>query len=341
MSSCARVAPFPERRTARRRPARHDSTYLGSASEARNFAFTPSRAFRIRQRPPKQCSANHDWPTLEAGGSATTFDCARRLGVVAEDSVTAEQPFAREIAPAVDSAGVRDTNLRLRARVARNNARHMAPLRLNVSSMARQTLEFDRIPPAHRRLAQAKARPMLIEHAVRTALRDAIAWRIGGGVAPNVDAFAAAAVAAARQALDTGTADALERSLTLGPVQSGAKRLSASVLGRRLMSVPASRFVRLSSALDGPDVIVRDRRRRLHAIVLRTNPDALDAGRTATAIANTTPLPGADRLGPLTIHIFCLATGQRYTFEREITHVRDAGTSVRGEGPNVARNRVA
>ncbi len=169
------------------------------------------------------------------------------------------------------------------------------------------------------RLALAKARPILCEDAVRTALRDAIAWRIGGGGAPNGAAFAAAAVAAARQSLDAAAADSLERSQTLGTVQAGAERLSASALGRRLMSVPVLQFVRLPPAADAADAIVRDGKKRLHAIVLRLAPDPFEAALTATAIARSTPLSVSDRLGPLTIHIFDLGTGHRLTFVREVT----------------------
>lgn len=166
-------------------------------------------------------------------------------------------------------------------------------------------------------LALAKARPLLIEDAVRTALRDAIAWRIGGGSAPSVDAFAAAAVVAARQSLDASGSDAAERSRSLTAVQAVAQRFAASSLGRRLMSVPASQFVRLAWNRHGPDAIVRDRRRRLHAVALRLEADALDAGRTATAVVVATPLPVADRLSPVMVHVFALATQRRYTFERE------------------------
>jgi hypothetical protein len=174
------------------------------------------------------------------------------------------------------------------------------------------------------RLAHAKDRPLLIEVAVRTALRDAIAWRIGGGGAPNAQAFAAAAVACARQELDQIGADSAERSRTLAAVQFAAKRWTASALGRRLMTVPASQFVRLAPARRGSDAIVRDRRRRLHAIRLKLKPGALDAGRAAREIADATCLAAADRLNPLTVHVFSLATGQRWTFERDIYSINRA-----------------
>ncbi len=167
------------------------------------------------------------------------------------------------------------------------------------------------------RLARAMARPLLVEDAVRTALRDTIAWRIGGGAAPHADAFIAAAVAAARQTLDASEADSAERSRTLHLVHQAAKRFTASPLSRRVMSVPASQFVRLARAADGPDTIVRDRRGRLHAIALRFAPDMLDAGRIASAVTNAAQLRITDRLNPLTVHIFSLATGRRGSYERE------------------------
>jgi len=168
------------------------------------------------------------------------------------------------------------------------------------------------------RLEHAKARPTFIEDAVRTALRDAIAWRIGGGSAPSADALVAAAVAAARLGLDAIESDSSERSRTLTAVQNAAKRLGTSALCRRLMKVPASQFLRLPRTAHGPDVIVRDRRRRLHAIVLTVRRDAFAAGNIATRAARATPLSVGDRLTPLSVHVFSLATANRYVFEHEV-----------------------
>lgn len=168
------------------------------------------------------------------------------------------------------------------------------------------------------RLEQAKSRPVFVAEAVRTALRDAVGWRIGGGAAPNADAFVGAAVASARLALDAVDCATGERARTLAAVQGLAKRFTASALYGRLMQVPAARFVRFGRGDRAADVIVRDRRRRLHAIVLMIPRDAFDAGRIATRIALTTPLSVADRLNPLTVHVFSLATGHRLTFERDV-----------------------
>lgn len=177
------------------------------------------------------------------------------------------------------------------------------------------------------RLARAKARPLHIESAVRIALGDAMAWRIGGGSAPTPAAFAAAAVAHARQVLDSSNFDTTERSRTLSAVQLTAKRFAASALCRRLMTVPAAQIVRLPPAAHGPDAVVRDRRRRLHAVTLKLDPDAFEAGRTATLIAGATAVAVADQLSPLTIHVFSLATGQRQAFERDVRQPLD-GTRV-------------
>jgi hypothetical protein len=166
------------------------------------------------------------------------------------------------------------------------------------------------------RLQQAKARPLLIEGAVRTALRDAIAWRAGGGTAPGTGAFIAAAVASAPFAFDAAGNDTSERSRTLAAVQRAAKHFTRSALWRRLMTLPPSQFLRLPRETDGPDVIVRDRFRRVHAIVLSVRRDAFEFGGIATRIAVSTPLSVADHLTPLTVHVFSLTTGRRHTFER-------------------------
>jgi len=167
-------------------------------------------------------------------------------------------------------------------------------------------------------LEQAKSRPRFVAEAVRTALRDAVAWRIGGGRAPSAQAFIGAAVASARIALDTIDASPGECSRTLAAVQRVAERFTRSALYRRVMHVPAARFVRLQRGAHDADVIVRDRRRRLHAIVLTVVRDAFDAGRIATRVALATSLGIGDRLNPLTIHVFSLGTGHRLTFERDV-----------------------
>jgi hypothetical protein len=53
----------------------------------------------------------------------------------------------------------------------------------------------------------------------------------------------AAEPAAARLALDLVVADVAERSSTLADVQRAARRFTSSALCRRLMHVPAARFV--------------------------------------------------------------------------------------------------
>jgi hypothetical protein len=179
-------------------------------------------------------------------------------------------------------------------------------------------------------LEQAKSRPLFVEEAVRTALRDAVAWRIGGGQAPSVQAFIGAAIASARIALDAIDAKPGERSRTLTAVRRVAERFTRAALYRRVMQVPAARFVRLARDVRDADVIVRDRRRRLHAIVLTVARDAFDAGQIATRIALTTSLGVGDRLNPLTIHVFSLGTGHRLTFERDVfERPPDRGRTVR------------
>lgn len=168
------------------------------------------------------------------------------------------------------------------------------------------------------RLQQVKSRPLIVEDAVRTALRDSIAWRIGGGGAPNADAFVSAAVASARLTLDAADCNTAERSNVLAAAHHVSTRFTRTALYRRLMKVPAAKFLRLPRALHGADVIVRGRDGRLHAIALTAGVDALEAGQVATRVAAATPLGVADRLTPLTVHVFSLATADRRSFEREV-----------------------
>jgi hypothetical protein len=167
---------------------------------------------------------------------------------------------------------------------------------------------------------------------VKTALRDAVAWRMGGGHAPSPDAFVAAAVAAARLALDTVDANSEERSRTLAAVQHVARRFTATALFRRIMVLPAARFVRLTPSRGDAEAVVRDRRRRLHAIVLTLEHDAFDAGRIATQVALATPLSAGDRLSPLTIHVYSLLSARRRSFERDVVQ----RTPSRGRAARVA-----
>ena len=177
------------------------------------------------------------------------------------------------------------------------------------------------------RLQRVKCRPGLVEDAVRTALRDAIAWRLGGGVAPGDDAFTAAAVASARLDLDALDGDPDERSRALAAVARAARRFAATALCRRLMAVPAARFLRLREP-GATDAMVRDRRGRLHAIVLTIRSDALETARLATQIASAVALPVPDRLAPLTIHVLSLSGGYRHVFVRDLpsssAHTRTA-----------------
>ncbi len=168
------------------------------------------------------------------------------------------------------------------------------------------------------RLEQAKSRPAVIEGALRSALRDAIAWRIGGGRPPSPEAFIGAAIASARSTLDALDSGSDERSRTLAAARRVAQRFTASALYRRLMQVPTARFLRLDRSAHHADAIVRDRRQRLHAIVLTVRHDAFDAGRLASQIARATPLSASDRLNRLTVHVFSLRTAQRFTFERDV-----------------------
>jgi hypothetical protein len=105
-------------------------------------------------------------------------------------------------------------------------------------------------------LQQAKSRPQFVEEAVRTALRDVVAWRIGGGRPPSQAAFIAAAVAAARLILDALEGDSGERSRTLAAVLRVARRFTMSALYRRLMQLRAEQFVRFTRDAHGADVIV-------------------------------------------------------------------------------------
>jgi hypothetical protein len=167
-------------------------------------------------------------------------------------------------------------------------------------------------------LERAKSRPAFVERMLRAALHDALGWRIGGGRAPSAESFVTAAVAAARLNLAALDGSSGERSRTLAAVQRVGSRFAASALFRRLMHVPAARFLRLAGDPGDADVIVRDRRRRLHAVALTIEHDAFAASRIATRVASVMPLPAGDRLMPVTVHVFSLATGHRLTFERDV-----------------------
>jgi hypothetical protein len=97
------------------------------------------------------------------------------------------------------------------------------------------------------------------------------------------------------------------------------------------MTIPASRFLRVPRRRHGPDVVVRDRRRRLHAVVLTAHASGLEAGTIASNVAAATPLPPAGRLVPLTVHVYSLPTGMRRAFVRD---TRRDSTLV--QGPRVA-----
>jgi hypothetical protein len=168
------------------------------------------------------------------------------------------------------------------------------------------------------RLGQAKARPALVENAVRTALREALMWRIGGGRAPNSEALVAGALATARCSLDVLDCDRAERSRTLAAVGNAARRFASSALCRRLMAVPAAQFFRLPNSPHGPDAIIRDRRGRLHAVVITAGGDAFEAGEIAGRVARATALPRGCRLTPLNVHVFSLASAQRHLFQRDL-----------------------
>jgi hypothetical protein len=178
--------------------------------------------------------------------------------------------------------------------------------------------------PMSDRLAQAKSRPRLIERAIATALHDAVAWRIGGGSAPTGRAFETAAVAAARLTLDAACCDPADRSPALADVQNLARRFAASALYRRVMTVPTAQFLRLPPVSGGPVVVVRDRRRRLHAIALTIRRDAIETIGIASRLARVTPLASTDRLTPLTVHVFSLSSGQRHMFVRDVSSGGDA-----------------
>jgi len=167
-------------------------------------------------------------------------------------------------------------------------------------------------------LERAKARPRRVEAAVRSALGDAVAWRIGGGAAPGATAFATAAIANARLQLDTAGADRVEQSRVLAAVGWAAGRFARSALCRRIMTVPATRFVRAPGGPHGPDVLVRDRRGRLHAVIITARCNGLEAARIATAAAAAIPLPSLHVLTPMTVHVYALATGVRHSCTRDV-----------------------
>jgi hypothetical protein len=171
------------------------------------------------------------------------------------------------------------------------------------------------IVPLFDTLNAIRAEPALIEHAVRTALVDAMKWRLGGGTPPNENAFAFAAVAAARQeraGSNVALAQRSEPATLRGAAAAAALRLFRAQLGKRLMTLPSAQIVRTGDTDCGADVVVRDTGGRLHLIALTALSRPLDISARAREVAEQTHVAARDRLSSVRVHMFSLATGARF-----------------------------
>ncbi len=165
-------------------------------------------------------------------------------------------------------------------------------------------------------LLTIRERPVLVERAVRSALVEAMRWRLGGGAAPNRSAFGFAAVAAVRQAAaPVGVAAAVRLELAT-VTERAAIRFYSSLLGMRLMSVPARQITCAPGISPGTDVAVRDRANHLHLIALTALAWPLEIGELVSRLADESGFPPQDRLAPLQIHVYSLRTGVRHQYRR-------------------------
>ena len=171
------------------------------------------------------------------------------------------------------------------------------------------------LPVGIDRLDAIRARPALIESAVRTALLDAMKWRLGGGAPPAQHSFAFAAAAAARQELSRscgGTTPRIDAASAARAASAAAVRFFRAPLGKRLMTLPHAQIVVAAATTGGADVAIRDGAGRLHLIALTTLVHPLDIGARARDVARNTPLAPKDRISAIHIHMYSLVTGVRH-----------------------------
>ena len=166
------------------------------------------------------------------------------------------------------------------------------------------------------RLGAIRARPVLVEFAVRTALVDAMKWRLGGGAPPAENSFAYAAAAAARQELSRSRGATAHRNDATSLARTAATAAASffrSPLGRRLMTLPQSQITATAAGVvGGADVAIRDAGGRLHLIALTALARPLEIGARAHDVARSTPLAPRDRLCAVRIHMYSLVTGMRH-----------------------------
>lgn len=181
------------------------------------------------------------------------------------------------------------------------------------------------------RLDAIRARPALIERAVRTALIDAMKWRLGGGGAPAENSFAYAAAAAARQdALACGFAAQRTDVANLARAAAAAAvRFFRAPLGKRLLALPLTQIVASAAPAGGADVAIRDRAGRLHLIALTTLVRPLDISARAREVAGKSTLAPRDRLSAVRIHMFSLVTGRRHESSGWLARSDDAPHAAR------------
>ncbi len=170
-------------------------------------------------------------------------------------------------------------------------------------------------PPELDRLGAIRERPALVERAVRTALIDAMKWRLGGGGAPAENSFAFAAAAAARGELSASCAGSAQRPDAAGLARvaaAAAVRFFRSPLGKRLLTLPREQIAATATNKGGADVAIRDRAGHLHLIALTTLRRPLDISARARDVARNTTIAPQDGLAAVRIHMYSLVTGIRH-----------------------------
>lgn len=165
------------------------------------------------------------------------------------------------------------------------------------------------------RLDAIRTRPALVERAVRTALIDAMKWRLGGGGAPAENSFAFAAAAAARQELSLSRGATAPRPDTASVARAAAAaavRFFRAPLGKRLLTLPRAHITATGVTAGGADVAIRDITGRLHLIAITTLQRPLDISARARDVVCKTTIAPRDRLSGIRIHMYSLVTGMRH-----------------------------
>ena len=159
-------------------------------------------------------------------------------------------------------------------------------------------------------LARLRSRSELMLSCVRLALRNAIAWRKAGGLAPTQADFITLARTRLQQSQDFLTAPAPDHRRMTSQVEGTARRVFASRLTKRLLTIAPRQYI--ASAGESPDALLRDRNGRLHAVLLSSETTPLNMGLAAVAVARRVLLENLS-FG-VTVHVLSTDTGKHHTF---------------------------